>query len=130
MGEEEIGAAIVDCALRIHREIGPGLLESVYETLLVHELRKEGLQVERQVAISLDYQGLRFEEAFRADVLVERKVIIEIKCVERLDYAHKKQLLTYLRLADMRLGYLLNFAEALMKTGITRTVHRLPVPPN
>jgi GxxExxY protein len=80
----------------------------------------------RYRACPLDYEGLTFEEAFRADLLVENTVIVEIKCVEKLNYAHKKQLLTYLRLADKRLGYLLNFTEALMKDGITRTVHRLP----
>jgi GxxExxY protein len=125
MVEEEIGREVVDSAVRIHRALGPGLLEAVYEAVLARELCGRGLQVERQVAISLDYEGLKFEEAFRADLLVERKVIVEIKCVETLNFAHKKQLLTYLRLADVRLGYLLNFAEALMKHGITRAVHRL-----
>jgi len=115
--------------VQVHRALGPGLLEVVYEAVLARELCNRGLQVERQVAISLDYDGLRFEEAFRADLLVERRVIVEIKCVETLNYAHRKQLLTYLRLADLRLGYLLNFAEALMKHGITRTVHRLPATP-
>jgi len=126
MGEEEIGKEIVDCAVRIHRALGPGLLEAVYEAVLARELYKRGLQVERQVVIALDYEGLRFEEAFRADLVVERKVVVEIKCIEALNFAHRKQLLTYLRLADLRLGYLLNFAEVLMKHGITRTVHRLP----
>jgi len=126
MGEEEIGKEIVDCAVRIHRALGPGLLEAVYEAVLARELYKRGLQVERQLVIALDYEGLRFEEAFRADLVVERKVVVEIKCIEALNFAHRKQLLTYLRLADLRLGYLLNFAEALMKHGITRTVHRLP----
>ena len=90
-----------------------------------HELRRRGLQIERQVAIPVEYQGLKFEEGFRADLLVENKVMVELKCVERLNNAHKKQLPTYLRLTDMRLGYLLNFGEALMKHGIIRTVNRL-----
>ncbi|PKM43092.1 MAG: GxxExxY protein [Gammaproteobacteria bacterium HGW-Gammaproteobacteria-1] len=124
MTEDEIGRAIVDVAVQIHREIGPGLLESVYEVLLAHELRQRGLRVERQVPIPVMYKGLTFDEGFRADIVVESRVIIELKCVEKLHNAHKKQLLTYLRLADKRLGYLLNFSEALMKQGITRTVNR------
>ena len=127
MGEEEIGREAVDSAMWIHRKFGPGLLETVYEAVLARELLKRGLQVERQVAISLDYEGMKFEEAFRVDLVVERKVIVEIKCVEKLSYAHRKQVLTYLRLTDLRLGYLLNFSEALMKDGITRTVHHLPL---
>ena len=125
MVEEEIGREIVDSAVRIHRALGPGLLETVYEAVLARELCNRGLRVERQAVISLDYEGLKFEEAFRADLVVERKVIVEIKCVEALNYAHRKQLLTYLRLTDLKLGYLLNFAESLMKNGITRTVHHL-----
>lgn len=125
MTEDAIGKQIVDVAVRIHREVGPGLLETVYEIILAHALRQRGLQVERQVAIPVAYQGLKFEEGFRADLLVENKVIVELKCVERLNNAHKKQLLTYLRLADKRLGYLLNFGEVLMKHGITRIVYRL-----
>jgi len=128
MSEDEVGKQVVDSAVRIHQELGPGLLETVYEVVLAHELRRRGLQVERQVAIPLDYQGVKFDEGFRADLLIERKVIVELKCVEKLNNAHKKQLLTYLRLADMRLGYLLNFGEALMKNGITRSVHRLREP--
>src|SRR3546814_20940283 len=120
MTEDEIGKQVVDVAVSIHREVGPGLLEMVYEVLLAHELRRRGLRVERQVPISIAYQGLKFDEGFRADLVVEAKVIVELKCVEKLSNAHKKQLLTYLRLADKRLGYLLNFSEALMKHGITR----------
>lgn len=97
----------------------------VYEVVLAHELRRRGLQVERQVPIQVRYQRLTFEEAFRVDLMVENKVIIELKSVERLSSAHKKQLLTYLRLADKKLGYLLNFSAALMREGIVRTVNRL-----
>jgi GxxExxY protein len=125
MIEDEIGRLIVDAAVRIHRQVGPGLLETVYEVILAHELRRSGLQVERQVPIPVTYEGLRFDEGFRADLIVENKVIVELKCAERLSNAHKKQLLTYLRLTDKRLGFLLNFSEALMKHGITRTVNRL-----
>ena len=128
MLDEEIGREIVDGAVRVHRHLGPGLLESVYEGVLAHELSNRGLSIKRQVIVPLRYDGLTFDEAFRADLMVECRVIVEIKCVEKLSYAHKKQLLTYLRLADLRLGYLLNFGEALMKDGITRTVHRLPSP--
>ena len=126
MVEDEIGREVVDCAVRVHRELGHGLLESVYEAVLAHELRKRGMEVDRQVVIPLEYQGLKFEEGFRADLVVERKVVVEIECAEKVSYAHRKQLLTYLRLADLRLGYLLNFGEALMKDGIVRTVHHLP----
>ena len=126
MTEDEIGRLIVDVAVRIHRDMGPGLLETVYEVILAYELRRGGLRVERQVAIPVTYEGLRFDESFRADPIVENKVIVELKCAERLSNAHRKQLLTYLRLADKRLGYLLNFSEALMKHGITRIVNRLP----
>lgn len=125
MTEDAIGKSIVDSAVQIHQEVGPGLLETVYELILAHALRQRGFQVERQVSIPVEYQGLEFDEGFRADLLVANKVIVELKCVERLNNAHKKQLLTYLRLADRRLGYLLNFGEALMKNGITRIVNRL-----
>jgi GxxExxY protein len=125
MTEDEIGKQVVDVAVQIHQEVGPGLLESVYEVILAHELRRRGLRVERRVSIPIEYQGLKFDEGFRADLLVENKVIVELKCVEKVNNAHKKQLLTYLRLTDKRLGYLLNFGEALMKHGITRTVNRL-----
>lgn len=126
MTENEIEKRVVDIAVQIHREVGPGLLESVYEIILAQELRRQcGLQVERQVPIAIEYRGLKFEEGFRADLIAENKVIVEIKCVEKLNNAHKKQLLTYLRLTGKRLGYLLNFSESLMKDGITRTVNRL-----
>ena len=123
MTENEIGAVIVDAALVIHRELGPGLLESVYEVVLDYELGQRGLSVQRQVPIAIHYKQMTFEEAFRADLVVESKVIIELKSVEQVSQAHKKQLLTYLRLTGCQLGFLLNFGEALMKRGITRTVN-------
>lgn len=126
MTEDEIGRLVVDAAVQVHRKIGPGLLETVYEGALAHELQRRGLRVERQKPITVTYEGLRFDKGFRADLVVESKVIVELKCVERLGNAHKKQLLTYLRLADKKLGYLLNFSEALMKQGITRIVNNLP----
>jgi len=125
MTEDDIGRRIVDIAVRIHRELGPGLFESVYETVLAHELGREKCRVRRQVGIPVEYRGLRFEEGFRADLVVEDKVIVELKSVERLGNAHKKQLLTYLRLSGLKLGFLLNFSEFLMKNGITRVVNGL-----
>ena len=126
--EEEIGRQIVDVAVQIHRRVGVGLLETVYEVILAYELGRKGLQVERQVPVQITYEGLRFVEGFRVDLIVEDKVIVELKCVQRLDDAHRKQLLTYLRQADKKLGYLLNFGEALMKQGIVRIVNRLSEP--
>ena len=125
MIENEIGKCIVDSAVQVHRATGPGMLETVYEVILAHQLRQRGFQVERQVAIPIEYRGLKFDEGFRADLIVENKVIVELKCVEKLNNAHRKQLLTYLRLTEMHLGYLLNFSESLMKNGITRMVNRL-----
>ncbi len=124
MVEDQVGKEVVDSAVQVHRELGNGLLETVYEAVLAHELRKRGLGVDRQAPIALEYRGLKFEEGFRADLLIESKVIVELKCVEKLHNAHKKQLLTYLRLADLRLGYLLNFGAPLMRDGITRIAYR------
>lgn len=126
MHENDIAREIVDAAYKIHTTLGPGLLESVYETVLAYELQKRGLEVTRQAPIPLIYEELNFDEGFRADLLVQGKVIIELKSVERVAPVHKKQLLTYLRLADKRLGLLINFGEALIKDGITRIVNRLP----
>jgi GxxExxY protein len=123
MTENEIGTVIVDAALAVHREIGPGLLESVYEVILAYELGQRGLSVKRQVPISIHYKQITFDEAFRADLVVEDKVVVELKSTEQVSQAHKKQLLTYLRLTGCKLGFLLNFGEALMKRGITRTVN-------
>jgi len=123
--ENEIGKQVVDAAIGVHRELGPGLLESVYEVVLAYELQQRGLQVERQVPVGIEYKEMKFNEGFRADLIVEKKVIVELQCVENLNNAHKKQLLTYLRLTGMKLGYLLNFAEALMKNGVVRTVNHL-----
>lgn len=126
MDENEIGKEVVDAAIVVHRELGPGLLETVYEVIFMDELRKRGLKAERQVPVAIQCRGIRFDEGFRADIIVEDKVTLELKSVERVTNAHKKQLLTYLKLTGMRLGYLLNFGEALMKRGITRTVNSLP----
>ena len=125
MTENEIGRLVVDAAIGVHRELGPGLLESVYEVILAHQLRQRGLRAERQVPIPIEYQGVKFDEAFRADILVDGKVVLELKSVEQITRVHKKQLQTYLRLAGFRLGFLLNFGEDLMKKGITRAVNGL-----
>ena len=125
MKENEIGTIVVESAIAIHRELGPGLLETVYEVVLARELQHRGLKVERQVPVPIEYKGIRFDEGFRADIIVEDKVILELKSVERVTAAHKKQVQTYLRMTGCRLGYLLNFGEALMKAGITRCVYGL-----
>lgn len=123
MKESDIGTIIVDCAVELHRNLGPGLLETVYEVTLARSLERRGLMVQRQVGVSIEYQGETFSEGFRADLIVGKLVIVELKSIERVTPAHKKQLLTYLRLTGLKLGYLLNFGEALMRDGITRTIN-------
>ncbi|MBU1569629.1 MAG: GxxExxY protein [Proteobacteria bacterium] len=123
MNENEIGEIIVDTAVLVHKELGPGLLETVYEVILAYELERSGLSVKRQLSVPIEYKGIKFDEGFRMDILVENKVIIELKSVESVSKAHKKQVLTYLRLTGHKLGYLLNFGEALMKDGISRIIN-------
>jgi GxxExxY protein len=130
MDENEVGRVVVDAAVQVHRALGPGLLESVYEVVLAYEVALRGLEVARQVPISIAYKDVTFAEAFRADLFVERRVIVELKCVEYVSNAHKKQLLTYLRLSDCRLGFLLNFSGAVMKSGIIRMVNGLRESPS
>ncbi len=125
MTENEIGTIIVDAAIAVHRELGPGLLETVYEVALAYELLSRGLKAERQVPIPIKYKDVKFDEGFRADILVEDRVIVELKSAERVAASHRKQIQTYVRLAERKLGYLLNFGEALMKDGITRAVNGL-----
>ncbi len=125
MTENEIGTIIVGTAIEIHRDLGPGLLESVYEVVLAHELSRRGLEVKRQIPISIVYKGFEFEEAFRADLLVAGKVIVELKSVEQVNKSHRKQIQTYLRLTGLKLGYVLNFGAGLMKEGIVRAVNGL-----
>lgn len=125
MTENEIGRIVVDSAFKVHVALGPGLLESVYEICLFHELKSRGFQIQRQYPISIEYNGIKFEEGFRADLIVENKVVVELKSVEKVIPAHKKQILTYIKLADKRLGFLINFGEALIKDGITRVVNNL-----
>jgi GxxExxY protein len=126
MTENEIASVIVGSAYKVHTTLGPGLLESVYETVLAYELGKRGLQVERQKPLPVVYERVRLEEGFRADLVVSDKVIVELKSVEEVAPVHKKQLLTYLKLGDKRLGLLINFGAARIKEGITRIVNGLP----
>ena len=123
MNENEIGKIVVDSAVRLHMALGPGLLETVYEVLLTHQLQKSGLKVRRQAPIPIEFDGIHFDEGFRADLVVENKVIVELKSVESISKAHKKQVLTYLKLSGMKLGFLLNFGEAVMKDGIERIIN-------
>ena len=123
MTEDQIGTKILDCAFAIHKELGNGLYESVYEVVLAYELRQIGLNVKRQVSIPIKYKGIKFDEGFKADIIVNDKVIIELKSVERTIPAHKKQVITYLKLTNLKLGYLLNFGDALLKNGITRLLN-------
>ena len=125
MHENEIAREIVDAAYKIHTTLGPGLLESVYEFVLAYELEKRGLTVMRQVPIPLEYEEHRFEIGFRLDLLVENRVVVELKSTESVAPVHKKTLLTYLRLMDKRLGLLINFNEELIKDGITRIANGL-----
>ena len=124
--ENEIATQIVDAAYKVHTTFGPGLLESVYEAVMSEELCRRGLRVVRQQAIPLDYENVHLDIGFRADMIVEDKVIIEIKAVESVAHVHKKQLLTYLRLAGKKLGLLINFDTELIKDGIARVVNKLP----
>lgn len=121
--EDRIAAAIVDSCINIHSALGPGLLESVYERILARELELRDYSVIRQAPITFTYKGMHFEEGFRADLLVNNLILIELKSVEKVLPVHKKQLLTYLRLTGLRLGFLVNFGEELMKTGIHRIIN-------
>jgi len=125
MTENELGTIVIEAAITVHRDLGPGLLETVYEVILARELSDRGLKVERQVPVPIQYKGIRFDEGFRADLVVEGKLILGLKSVERVSAAHKKQVQTYLRLTGCKLGYLLNFGEEVMRTGITRCVNGL-----
>lgn len=123
MTENEIGTVVVDCAVKLHMATGPGMLESVYESLLDWKLRQRGLFVERQVSIPIIFEGQEFNEGFRADLVIEKRVILELKSVEKVNPVHKKQLLTYLKLTNLKVGYLLNFGVPLMKNGIFRVIN-------
>jgi len=126
MTENEIAHQIVDAAYRIHTRLGPGLLESAYEAVLAYELQRRSLRVTRQQDVPLIYEDTRIEVGYRADLMVEELVLVEIKSIEAVAPVHRKQLLTYLRLAGKRLGLLINFNVVLIKDGITRIANQLP----
>jgi len=122
---DDVTGAIVDTAFKMHVALGPGLLESVYEVVLARHLARQGFLVERQRAVSFDFDGLHFEDAFRIDLLVDSRVVVEVKSVERDAAVHSKQLLTYLRLLNLPVGLLINFGAATLKNGLHRIVNRL-----
>ena len=125
MTENEISKIVVDKCYQIHVTLGPGLLESVYEEILFFELSKEGLNVQRQKTLPVIWKNKRINLGFRADLIVENKVILELKSVEKIANVHPKQLLTYLKVTNLKLGLLINFNEVLIKNGITRIVNNL-----
>lgn len=125
MNENDIARIVVDCAFKVHTVLGPGLLESAYVLALKYELERRGLKVEKEQPITITYGDLEIPDAFRADLIVERRVIIELKSVEALADVHKKQLLTYLKLTGLRLGLLINFGAAKLKDGVIRIVNGL-----
>jgi GxxExxY protein len=125
MTENEIATQVVDAAFKVHTRLGPGLLESVYEVILAHEPQKRGLRVVRQMPIPIVYEEIRFDEGFRADLIVEDKVLIELKSIETIAPVHKKKVLTYLKLKNLKLGLLINFGDELIKNGISRIVNGL-----
>jgi GxxExxY protein len=125
MTENEIATVVVDCAYHVHKAVGPGLLESVYETILADVLQQRGLKVERQKPIPIIFENKKLDEGFRADLLINDKVIIELKSIEQLARVHKKQLMTYLRLSGIKLGLLINFGGELLRGNIERLVNGL-----
>ena len=125
---DRISAEVVDAAIRLHRDLGPGLLESVYETVLAASLTRSGFRVARQVPVDINYDGMRFEAAFRIDLLVDDRLVVEIKSIERLASVHAKQLITYLRLMKQPVGLLMNFGGETMKEGIRRLVNNYQPP--
>jgi GxxExxY protein len=125
MTENEIGNAIITCAMKVHSAVGPGLLESAYELCLAHELTNQGLKVRNQVPVPIRYEELTIENGYRVDLLVDDRVVVELKAIEAVLPVHRGQLLSYLRLGGFKLGYLLNFNVAHMRDGITRMVNGL-----
>jgi GxxExxY protein len=127
---EALASEAIDCGLKLHQRLGPGLFESVYETLLAESLIRRGLAVERQKLISVEIDGIQLSDAFRADLLVEGQLLIELKSVERAAPIHVKQVLTYLRLMDLPLGLLMNFGEETFRMGLKRVVNSLSALPS
>ena len=126
MTENQIAKAVVDVAYKLHTELGPGLMETVYEVLMEHELVRRGFSVRRQVPVPIEWNGVKFTEGFKADLIVNDRVIVGLKSIEKLMPVHSKQLLTYLRLMNLRLGLLINFGEERIKDGIKRVANGLP----
>lgn len=122
MNKEEIFKKILDCCLRVHTELGPGLLESAYEVCLMYELNQEGLNVKQQVAVPIIYKGVELDVGYRIDLLVNNEIIVELKSVEKMKDIHLAQILTYLKLAECKLGLLVNFNEKHLKDGIKRVI--------
>ncbi|MFT7252365.1 MAG: GxxExxY protein [Flavobacterium sp.] len=125
MTENELSKIVFDCALKVHQKLGPGLLESAYEECLFYELNKTGLDVQKQKALPLIYEDVKLDIGYRLDIIIENKLILEIKSVEALNDVHFAQLLTYLKLTDCKLGLLINFNVTLIKNGIKRIVNNL-----
>ena len=125
MSENELSRIVFDCALKVHQTLGPGLLESAYEECLFFELKKSGLKIEKQKPLPLIYEEINLEIGYRLDILVENKLILEIKSVDALNEIHFSQLLTYLKLTNCKLGLLINFNVVLIKNGIRRVVNKL-----
>ena len=123
MNSEQLSREVVDCAYHIHRDLGPGLMESVYETVLAHNLKKRGIPVETGKRVCFHYDGHWFDNGFRVDILVDKSLIVELKSVEKLAKVHSKQLLTYMRLMDVRLGLLINFGSDQFRDGVKRVVN-------
>lgn len=126
---DDIARQVVDCGFNIHRELGPGLLESVYELVLVRALEKRGFRIERQRSVSFIFEGIEFQDAFRVDIIVEGRLLIEVKSTEKVAAVHPKQLLTYLRLMKLPLGILMNFGLATFKEGVQRVANNHTDPP-
>lgn len=125
MNENEIAKIVVDAAFKVHSKLGPGLLESAYQAILAYELKQRGLYIEAEIPMPLNYDGITLDIGYRADIIVEHLVIVELKSVEKMSDIHKKQLLTYLRVSNLHLGLLINFGAPLIKDGITRVVNGL-----
>ena len=123
MNENELSEIIIECSIKIHKILGPGLLESIYEKILAYELKKKGLKIEQQVLIPITYENIIFNEGFRPDIIVNDSVILELKSIVDFDPVHYKQLLTYLKLTDKKLGLLINFNKELLKDGVKRVIN-------
>ena len=121
----EISGAIIDSSIKVHRELGPGMLESAYEACLIHELRKRDLGIRNQVRLPIKYDGIKIDAGYRIDLLVEDQVIVELKTVEKIMPIHEAQLLSYLKMSNLKLGLLINFNVKLLKSGIKRIVNNL-----